>query len=142
MKKRIVILALLLYTSFSNASYEVVINPVSHINKGDIVFINNGSQTEPVPPIVVPPVEPAKPAGYECDPYSESKTWAKVFRNHVIYGNSIRYLRWQNRIYMDTGYTLKKIFPWTIEGYVYITGELVRSDSGYDYYQVCRYPSI
>lgn len=140
MKKLIAISALLFYTSLANASYEVVINPVSHLNKGDIVFINGVSQTEPVPPVVVPPVEPAKPAGYECDTYSESKTWAKVFRNNINYGNSIRYLRWQNRIYIDSGYTNKLTFPVKAEGYMYVAGDLMRSDSGYDYYQVCRYP--
>lgn len=138
MKKIIISLSILMITSISLASYEVVIKPESHLNKGDIVFIND-TQVPPIPPIVT---EPTKPDGYECDTYSESKTWTKVFRNHITYGNSIRYLRWQNRIYVDSGYTNKLKFPLTAEGYVYITGELARTDSAYDYYQVCRYPTI
>lgn len=147
MKKTITLTALMLASTISHATYQVIINPTAHLNENDIVF-SKLPTTPNEPEIPVEPEPPVPPKdedreGYTCQNYSESSNYAMTFNTSTPYPiGMIRYIKWSNVILIDSVYTQNKYFPFISGQYTYVLGGFKRADTKYNYYVICRYPNL
>jgi len=147
MKKIITMMVILLASSIAYANYQVIIDPKVHLSPGDIVFSTAESTTPPVEPEPEPEPEPIPPKdedreGYTCQPYSETSNYGMTFNTDATYPiGTVRYIKWNDSVIIDSVYTPRKNFPYVSGQYTYVLGEFKRADTRFNYYVICRYPN-
>lgn len=137
---------LLIVSSMVNASYQIVIDPKTHLSEGDITFSKIPTPPEPEVPVIPEPPLPPKDEdreGYICRAYAEGTNYGMTFNKSTPYPiGMIRYIKWDNSILIDSVYTQHKYFPFVSGQHTYVLGAFNRADANYNYYQICRYPNL